>query len=126
MDERIERPAPWMPWAMTSVMLVVVALGAYSFGAYRQAMSLGTSDGVQVWRHDPFSGIFTLFLFFWIFGAFRWMAWGGCRRPWRGRRYYRADWPADRDDFEDWHRREHERMGARGPAPRSGAGPAEV
>lgn len=126
MDDRMERRAPWMPWALTSVILVLVAIAAYSAGAYREAISAGGDGGAHAWHHDPFSGIFTLFLLFWIFGGLRWTFWGGRCRPWRYRRYGYSAWhDADRDEWEEWHRREHERMNAsRGSgAARSDAGP---
>ncbi|MEO8484022.1 MAG: hypothetical protein ABI634_17555 [Acidobacteriota bacterium] len=132
MDDRMERRAPWMPWAMTSVILLLVAIAAYSFGAHQEAMSAGADTGARAWRYGPFPGIFTLFLMFWIFGGLRWMLWGGCGRPWRYRRYYHPRWRDDRDDrdeWEQWHRREHERMNmptGNGPASRSDAGRGAV
>ena len=112
MDDRIQRQPPWIPWAVTSVALVLVALVAYSFGAHQEVAGGGGAG--TVWRGSPFSGIWILFIVFWLFGGLRWMwgGWGGCYGPRRYRRYYPA-WH-DRDDWEEWHRREHERMN--GPA----------
>src|SRR5689334_21784771 len=110
MDERdrMERQAPWIPWDITSLALVAVAVIAYSVGAHREAGSLAT-EPVR-WRYSWFGGnwLFIL-LVFWIFGGLRWMWWGPHYRPWRYHRYYRA-YDHERDDWEEWHRREHERM----------------
>jgi hypothetical protein len=127
MNDRIERRAPWVPWALTSAILVLVAIAAYSFGAHQEAIRAGADGGVHVWRHGPFPGIFVLFLLFWVFGGLRWMVWGGYCRPWHYRRYGSA-WRGDRDDWEEWHRREHERMNtSRGASsPRSDTGPGGV
>jgi hypothetical protein len=108
MDERdrVERRAPWIPWAITSLALVAVAAVAYSVGAHREAAF--ASEPVR-WRYSGFGGIWPLFLLFWIFGGLRWMWWGPhFYRPRRYHRYYR---PYDEhDDWEEWHRREHERI----------------
>ena len=128
MDERMERRAPWMPWAMTSVILLLVAIAAYSFGAHQEAMNAGADGAVRAWHYGPFPGIFTLLFFFWVLGGLRWMFWGRYCGPWRHRRYGYPAWRDDRDQWEDWHRREHERMDTSraGGAPRSGAGPGAV
>ena len=106
--DRMERRAPWVPWAITSLALVAVAAVAYSVGAHHEAGALAT-EPVR-WRHSGFGGIWVFFLLFWVFGGLRWMWWGGCGYgPWHyGRRYRR--YYDDRDDWDDWHRREHERM----------------
>ena len=112
MDDRMQRHTPWIPWAVTSVVLVLVALVTYSFGAHQEvAPATGTA-----WRYSPFPGIWILFLMFWLFGGLRWMwgGWGGHYRPWRYRRYYPMWHDRDRDDWEEWHRREHERMSSAG------------
>jgi len=116
----MQRRAPWMPWAITSVVLVLVALAAYSFGA-REAVAVGGDQAARAWRYYPFFNIWPLFVLFWIVGGLRWMFWGGYYRPWRYRRYYHPAWHDDgRDDWEEWHRREHERMKtSRGPGPSS-------
>jgi hypothetical protein len=123
MDERFERRAPWVPWAVTSALLLVVAVVAYFIGAHREAAVVADS-GERVWRFHMFPGFFAILFFFWFFGMMRWMFWGGWWGPWRHhRRYYHAGWRDwDREDLEDWHRREHERWNA--PRP-SGPPPAE-
>jgi hypothetical protein len=117
MDDRMLRRGPWFPWAVTSVILVLVALGAYSVGAHREAAAAGADPAVHAWHYYPFPGIWTLFILFWVFGGLRWMWWGGCYRPWRYRRYDYPTWhDTERSDWEEWHRREHERMNTtRGP-----------
>jgi len=104
----MERRAPWVPWAFTSLALVAVAAVAYSVGAHREA---GTFAAEPVhWRHAGFGGIWVFFLLFWVFGGLRWMWWGrGCGPGYYGR-YYRRPYYDDRDDWDEWHRREHERM----------------
>src|SRR5437016_428823 len=110
MDDRDRRDhhAPWMPWAITSLALVVVAMIAYSAGAHREAVVVGATDARE-W-HVGFPGFWGFLVLFWIFGGLRWMSWGGARycRPWRYRRYAP---PYDEErEWEAWHRREHERM----------------
>ncbi|MEO8070309.1 MAG: hypothetical protein ABI652_02830 [Acidobacteriota bacterium] len=105
----MQRRGEWMPWVMTAVMFVVVAIAAYSFGAHRQGMAVGTGAPGDGWHYYPFGGIWMFFMLFWIFGGLRWMFWGGYR-PWRYRRYYPGRLDAERDDWGEWHRREHERM----------------
>ena len=65
--------------------------------------------GPVVFAPGLFAGAFGLFwLFFWLL-LIRGLFWGG-RRSWRRGRYYAGrleDLPAD---FDDWHRRAHERM----------------
>jgi hypothetical protein len=110
MDDRdqIERRAPWVPWAITSLALVAVAAVAYSLGAHREAGTLA-AEPVR-WRHSGFGGVWVFFLLFWVFGGLRWMWWGGRGYgPWYYGRHYRRCYD-DRDDWEEWHRREHERM----------------
>lgn len=128
MDDRMARRAPWVPWALTSAVLVLVAIAAYSFGAHQEAASAVADGGARVWRHGPFPGIFLLFLLFWVFGGLRWMFWGGHCGPWRYRRYGYHAWRDDRDDWEEWHRREHERMNTSrgGGSPRPDSGPGAV
>jgi hypothetical protein len=106
--DRMERRAPWVPWAMTSLALVAAAAVAYSFGAHREAGALAAEP--VGWRHGGFGGIWAFFLLFWVFGGLRWMWWRGCGcGPWRYGRPYRRYYH-DRDDWDEWHRREHERM----------------
>jgi hypothetical protein len=113
MDDRMPHRGPWIPWAITSVVLVLVALGAYTFGAHQEAAAVAAEPAARAWRYSPFSGIWMLFILFWVFGGLRWMWWGGCYRPWRSHRYSHPAWrDAGRDDWEEWHRQEHERMSA--------------
>jgi hypothetical protein len=116
--ERLERRAPWVPWAITSLALLAVAAIAYSAGAHREAGALAT-EPVR-WRYSGFGGIWLFFLVFWIFGGLRWMWWGPYYRPWHYRRHY-SRYHDDRDDWEEWHRREHERMNRPGPTSGSDA-----
>ena len=109
MDNRMQRRAPWIPWVLTSVALVAVALIAYSFGAHHEPVATGDTP-TPVWHGHAFGGIWLFFLLFWIFGGLRWMWWGPrYYRPWRYGRYY-PRYDHERDDWEEWHRREHERM----------------
>jgi hypothetical protein len=93
-----------------------VAAIAYSLGADRGGGAL-VAEPVR-WRHSGLGGLWLFFLLFWIFGGLRWMWWGGpYHRSWRYHRYYRR-YDHERDDWEAWHRREHERMdGSSGPRP---------
>jgi hypothetical protein len=107
----MERRAPWVPWAISSVVLLVVAAVAFVAGTHTAGMA-AVSPGERPWHFHPF-GFLWLFLLFWFIGGLRWMLfgawWGG---PWRyRRRYWHPGWrDVDREDFEEWHRREHERM----------------
>jgi hypothetical protein len=66
------------------------------------------------WAFFPFFPFFGIFLFFF---TMRWL-WWGCgpgyyrHRPWRDARY--DPYIDDRREWEEWHRREHERMSDRG------------
>ena len=111
-DRAYSRPM-WIPWAMTSVALLVVAMVAFVLGA-RHEVVVGGGDAVMH-SHFGFGGIFWVFLIFWfVFGFRRACWWGGppYYRPWRYRRHYRRMY-GDEDDEErewrEWHRREHER-----------------
>jgi hypothetical protein len=111
--DRMERRAPWVPWAITSLALVAVAAVAYSLGAHREAGALA-AEPVR-WRHSGFGGIWVFFLLFWVFGGLRWMWWGGRGYgPWHYGRHYRRYY-GDRDDWDEWHRREHGRMDRSNP-----------
>ncbi len=112
MDDRMERRAPWVPWAVTSVVLLAVAAVAYVAGLSTAGDGAGETVARPAWVFFPFGGIWMLFVMFWILGGLRWMFWGAWCRPWRYRRYYAPPWHDDRDDWDDWHRRAHERMGA--------------
>ena len=112
MDDRnqMNRRPMWIPWAVMSLMLVVVAVVAYAIGARHDAFAtIGGGQVAHAWFF-PFPGIFFgLFFLFFIFGGLRWM-WWGCNpyeRPWRYRRFYG---PYDEREWEEWHRREHQRM----------------
>ena len=119
-DRGHSRPM-WVPWAMTSVALLVVAMVAFALGA-RHEVVVGGGDAVMH-SHFGVGGIFWLFLIFWfVFGFRRACWWGGppYYRPWRYRRYYRRMY-GDEDDEErewrEWHRREHERVPPNPAAP---------
>jgi hypothetical protein len=129
MDDRDRLPyrTPWVPWALTSVALVGVALVAYTLGAERHVVVDGEPVH-RVWVHGGFPGFWLFILFFWIvvFGGLRrmWWGWGYPYYPWRYRRYYRHpdDYEDERDAWEEWHRRAHGRMTPQGggdtaPAP---------
>ena len=76
MEDRIERRSPWIPWAITSVALVLVAVAAYGIGAHQEATVVGGDPAARVWHHHGFPGIWLFFLLFWLFGGLRWMWWG--------------------------------------------------
>ena len=110
MDRGFERRRAWI-WAGVSVLLIAVAVIAYTLGAQHEVVQTGADTGrVVYYRHGPW-GFWWILLLFWLFGGLRWMWWGP---PWGYRRYYRGRYDA-RDEWEAWHRREHERMQA--PAP---------
>jgi len=105
MDNKLERRRAWMG-AGVSLLLIAVAAIAYTLGAQHEAVQAGADTGrVVYYRHGPW-GFGWILLLFWIFGGFRWMLWGP---RWGHRRYYRG-WYDARDEWEAWHRREHERM----------------
>jgi hypothetical protein len=122
MDDRFERRAPWIPWALTSVALVLVAIVAYSVGAHREAAMAAGTPPAHIWHRHGFPGFWLLFLFVFVFGGLRRLWWGACGCY--GPRYRRCHggWRDDaREDWEAWHRRAHERHdGPRG----AGASPA--
>lgn len=116
MDDRDRLPhrTPRIPWAVTSVALVLVALIAYTVGAQHQVVVDGEPVR-HVWVHGGFPGFWLFILFFWffVFGAFRrmWWGWGYPYYPRRYRRYYRHpyDYDDEREEWEEWHRRAHDR-----------------
>ena len=117
MDDRMERRAPWIPWAITSLLLVAVAIGAYLLGTHDHVAVAG--DSVEHARHHYHAfhgfGFWWIFILFWIFGGMRGLWWGGYYgHPWRYRRYPPRWYVDDRDEWEAWHRREHERMDSSG------------
>ena len=102
-----------MPWAMMSLVFVIVAIVAFSLGAEHET----SGAGAHAWHWG--GGIWLFFwMFFWMFG-FRRMIWGcGYYRPWRYRRYDRYLTEDDYDDFEEWResrRRERPRRDPPGP-----------
>jgi hypothetical protein len=110
MDDRYHTRSPWIPWAVSSFLLVLVGVVAYHAGA-SGAPALADGDrATRAWAFHPFAGLWFFFVLFWILGGLRWFWWGGFYRPWHGRRYYDPSWYGPRDDWEAWHRREHERM----------------
>jgi hypothetical protein len=108
MDDRMERRPAWMPWAFASLALFVVAAVAYNIGAHQVP---GGSDVLRERGAWGFGHIWGLFFLFWILGMFRWMSWGWWPPvgPWRFRRYYRP-LGDDYNEWQEWHRREHQRM----------------
>ena len=113
-DRTRHRPS-WIPWAAASALLFIVAIVGFAIGT-RQSVG-----EVRMWGFGPFFGIL---LFFWFFGAMRWMCWGCWPRydsPWRHRRYYYRPYDDEREDWDDWHRRAHERMDGSRPTPPSGS-----
>ena len=119
MDDRNPYRRPmWIPWALMSAALFLVAILAFSMGSRYEPVYVGGH-----FAHAWFPGFFLpLILFFIFFGGLRRMWWWGgypYRRPWRYRRY-RYDPYEEERDWEEWHRREHERMAGRDksdPAP---------
>ena len=110
-DRHDSRPM-WVPWALTSVALFLVAVIAYALGARHEVLVTG-SDPVMH-GHFGFGAIFWLFLIFWlVFGFRRAFWWGGppYYRPWRYRRYRRmyGDEDDEEREWREWHRREHQR-----------------
>src|SRR5689334_15517396 len=117
MDDRNSYRRPmWVPWAATSVVLLMVAFFAFAMGTrYEPAVTGG--GHVHVWG-PAFPGFFFGFFILWfVLGGLRRMWWWGGGYPyyrsWRYRRYY-GDPHDDERDFQEWHRREHERMGGSG------------
>jgi hypothetical protein len=114
MDDRMERRPNWMPWAMASLVMVIVAMLAYAAG--QREVASGT--GADHWRW-AFPNIWGLFLLFWVLGCFRWMffGWGGGwgYRSWRHRRSSRP-FDDEYEDWREWHRREHQKMDGSRPA----------
>lgn len=99
--------ASWVPWAITAVALVLVAVVAYSVGAQQQAVA-GATPVRRVWV--PFFPGVWVFLLVWLIvgGLHRLWWWGGYPyRPWRYRRSY--DPHDEREAWEEWHRRAHSR-----------------
>jgi hypothetical protein len=128
MDERDRalRHPSWIPWALTSLALVVVAVIAYNLGAQREAVAVAGEPVRRVWFYG-FPGFWLFFLLFWVvIGGFRrlWWGWGYYPyRPWRYGRYYYHPYDDKHEDWEEWHRRAHNRMdaaGARGGSTPSG------
>jgi len=116
-DRQYSRPM-WMPWAMTSVALLVVAVIAYVMGTRHEVFAGGSGEGVH--HHFGFGGLFWLFLMFWfVFGFRRAFWWGGYPyyRPWRYHRYRRmyGDIDDEEREWREWHRREHERTATTPP-----------
>jgi hypothetical protein len=116
MEHEFERHRGWIPWALTSLLLIVVALVAYSAGARHEAVQAGTEGTRVMYRHGPWGfGFLWFFVIFWLFGGLRWLFWRPWYGPrWRNRRPYHGDYDDPRGDWEAWHRREHERMQDRG------------
>jgi hypothetical protein len=112
MDNELEHRPAWIPWAVTSLLLIVVAIVAYSIGARHEVVQAGADGTRVVYRHGPWGfGFLWFFVLFWLFGGLRFLFWGPwIGAPWRYRRYYSRGYDDPRSDWEAWHRREHERM----------------
>lgn len=128
--DRMDRRPPWIPWAVTSLALVIVAIVAYSLGAQRETVAEAGEPVRRVWV-GGFSGFWLIFLLFWVFGSCRRMWWWGgySYRPWRYGPYYYHPSDYQRDDWDDWHRRAHERMdssNARTPTTSAGSDRAPI
>ena len=120
-SEQYRRPA-WIPWAMTSFVLLLVAFGAFAFGTRWEPAGMVGEPVVRHW-HGGFPGFFFgMFLLFFVLSGFRRMWWWGgypYYRSWRYRRFY-DDGPYEEERrWEEWHRREHERMDASRNNPRT-------
>ena len=107
-----------MPWAMTSFALLFVAFVAFALGTRWEPSGPEGEPFVRHW-HAGFPGFFFgWFLLILVLGGFRRMFWWGGYpyyrhfRPWRYRRYYDDPYDDERR-WEEWHRREHERMDGR-------------
>jgi hypothetical protein len=114
-EYRAEYRPSWVPWAVTSVLLIGVAIAAYAFGTQHQVVFDG-EGGRHMWFFPFFPGFgFWIFiLIFWGFFRRMWWGygpWGYPYRPWRYRRYYRHpyDDEDERADWEAWHRDAHRR-----------------
>jgi len=111
--DRLAHRTAWVPWAVTSVALVLVAFIAYMIGAQHQVVVDGDSAR-HVWVHSGFPGFWLFFLIWILFGGLRrmWWGWGSPCGPWRYRGYYRHPYDVEdeRDTWEEWHRRAHNRM----------------
>jgi hypothetical protein len=109
-DRNSYRPS-WIPWAITSMGLVLVAIVAYGVGTEHAAVVAG--EPVRRAWFFGFPGFWLFFLLFWfLFGGLRRAWWGYPYRPWRYRRYYDPMYDDAREEWEEWHRRAHARMSA--------------
>ena len=105
MDERFG-PSRWLPWVVAIVAAVIAATVAYNAGL-TQGLA-GRAGDVTVYRSHGFGPLWLLFGLFWFFAIFRGCWWGG-PRYWRYHRAYHH-WADDvPPDFDEWHRRAHER-----------------
>jgi hypothetical protein len=106
--------------AFVGAVLVAVMVGFVSYnagvshGLAVSASAPAAAPGVPVQPYGPYGwyrpwgfGLFApfLFLFFWLF-LFRAFFWGG----FGGRRWCRPGPYGAAPDFDEWHRRAHERM----------------
>lgn len=120
MDERFG-PSRWLPWVIAIVAAVIAATVAYNAGL-SQGLAGQAAGAATVYRGRGFSPLWLLFGLFWFFAIFRGCWWGG-PRYWGYRRYYRGHGPWDEDvppDFDEWHRRAHEREKNGAPRPSGG------
>ena len=106
--ERMDRRPPWIPWAIASLAFLLVAVLAFAFGRYEPMVASG-APVMHGHFGFPFFGIFLVFLFICMFRRGWW--WGGYPyyRSWHYRRRY-YDPRDDEREWQEWHRREHERM----------------
>jgi hypothetical protein len=97
---------------------VLVAIVAYGLGA-QSGTPVAAGEPVRRVYWGGFPGFWVFFLLFWfLFGGLRRMWWGWAYpyyRPWGYRRY--PPYADERDEWEEWHRRAHERIDAAAPRP---------
>lgn len=110
-------PGRWLPWVIGLVLAAVAATVAYNVGLSQGLVGQGTAAAPIVYRGwHGFGLIFALFFFFAIFRGCAW-GWGG-PRYWRYHRGYYRHWDDEvPPDFEEWHRRAHEKEKGEPPRP---------
>ena len=118
-NDQYRRPS-WLPWAMTSFALLLVAFGAFALGTRWEPGGFA-GEHVHHW-HFMFPGFFFgMFALLFVLSGCRRMWWWGGYPYYRSRRFLRFYDDPDDDErrWEEWHRREHERMDASHNKPRT-------